>query len=87
MHKGVCVCVCVCVCGTIHIIFNAHTHPTHILALTHPTLTDKSPQLMDFVAQIKANADTAQLFESIQHDATITIPTPTGGGVESMDVS
>lgn len=49
--------------------------------------SDKSPQLMDFVAQIKANADTAQLFESIQHDATITIPTATAAGVEAMEVS
>ena len=55
--------------------------------LLTPTLADKSPQLMDFVAQIKANADTAQLFESIQHDATITIPTATAAGVEAMEVS
>lgn len=46
---------------------------------------DKSPQLMDFVAQIKSNTDTAQLFESIQADATITISSL--HSVESMDLS
>ena len=56
----------------------------------HPHLfchvpTDKSPQLMDFVAQIKSNTDTAQLFESIQADATITISSL--HSVESMDLS
>ena len=49
---------------------------------------DKSPLLMDFVAQIKANADTAQIFESIQADATITITmTGPGPGVEMMELS
>jgi hypothetical protein len=43
--------------------------------------------LVDFVAQIKANADTAQLFESIQADASITITTPTAAGMEPMELS
>jgi len=40
---------------------------------------------MDFVSQIKASTDTAQLFESIQADATITISTL--HSVEIMDLS
>ena len=52
-----------------------------------PPHTDKCTLLVDFVAQIKANADTAQLFESIQADASITITTPTASGMEPMELS
>ena len=51
------------------------------------SLIDKCTLLVDFVAQIKANADTAQLFESIQADASITITTPTAAGMEPMELS
>lgn len=61
--------------------------PIHCISppTTNTTTTDKSPQLMDFVSQIKASTDTAQLFESIQADATITISTL--HSVEIMDLS
>ena len=58
-------------------LFLSHTH----------IYTDKCTLLVDFVAQIKANADTAQLFESIQADASITITTPTASGMEPMELS
>ncbi len=48
--------------------------------------TDKSPQLMEFVGQIKANAETASIFESIQADAAIIVTT-TGASVELMDLT
>ena len=49
------------------------------------TLIDKSPQLVEFVAQIKSSADTAQLFESIQADATVSMSS--SAGTDRMDLS
>ena len=46
---------------------------------------DKSPLLTEFILQIKSNTDTAQLFESIKADATLTVAAATG--VERMDLS
>lgn len=50
---------------------------------------DKCPALVDFVNQIKTNADTAQLFESIQADTVLSFTSsgPSGSGIESMDLS
>ena len=50
--------------------------------------SDKSPQLTEFVSQIKSTADSAQLFESIQADATATLPAGSlnRGEVEAMDM-
>ena len=50
---------------------------------------DKSPQLTEFVTQIKSNADTAQLFESIQADASLTLPVSytSKTRAEAMDIS
>ena len=44
-------------------------------------VTDKSPQLMEFLQQVKSNAESASLFESVQHDTH-----PTAGGAEPMDL-
>lgn len=51
--------------------------------------SDKSPQLAEFVTQIKSNADTAQLFESIQADTSVILPgaMATKSSVEAMDSS
>lgn len=43
-------------------------------------VTDKSPQLMEFLQQVKSNAETAALFESVQNDTHST------GGAEPMDL-
>ena len=63
--------------------------PSPCLSLS-PSLTDKSPQLTEFVAQIKANADTAQLFESVQADSTTLLSAAVSHSksiVEPMDSS
>ena len=46
--------------------------------------SDKNPQLTEFVQQIKSNADTAALYESVRQDSTLAA-TPTRQ--ESMDLS
>ena len=46
---------------------------------------DKCPQLTDFVMLIKSNAESAQLFESIQQDAATSFTTQ--HSVEAMEVS
>ena len=48
-------------------------------------LTDKCPQLTDFVVFIKSNPESAQLFESIQQDAATSFTTQ--HSVEAMEVS
>lgn len=48
--------------------------------------SDKCPQLVEFVSQIKSNADTAQLFESIQQDASVASLGPSGTS-EPMELS
>ena len=42
--------------------------------------TDTSVALMDFIAQIKSNSETAALFDSVQQDNT------SSGLLEAMDV-
>ena len=42
---------------------------------------EKNTQLTEFLQQIRSNTDTAALFESVQHDASINPPN------EAMDVS
>ena len=57
------------------------------LSLTGSTLIfylEKNSQLMEFLQQIKSNADTAALYESVQLDSTLA-STPTSG--EPMDLS
>ena len=65
--------MCVCACACMKLIV---------------CFLDKCPALVDFVNQIKTNADTAQLFESIQADASLSFSRPTpGSAMESMDLS
>lgn len=49
------------------------------------SIADKCPQLTDFVVLIKSNAESAQLFESIQQDAATSFTTQ--HSVEAMEVS
>lgn len=69
--------MCVCVLCILH---------NYAYQLCFPP--DKCPALVDFVSQIKATADTAQLFESIQADAALAFTASSGpAGIESMDLS
>lgn len=56
-------------------------HTPHYIVLL---FIEKNPQLMEFVQQIKSNADTASLYESVKQDSTLA-GTPTR--IESMDFS
>ncbi|XP_019849564.1 PREDICTED: cullin-associated NEDD8-dissociated protein 1-like [Amphimedon queenslandica] len=55
-----------------------------VIALLAIPDADKNSQLMEFVQQIKSNADTAALYESVRQDSTLAA-TPTRH--ESMDLS
>jgi len=49
--------------------------------------SDKCPALDDFVAQIKGNSETSQLFESVQADVVMSVNLSGSVGMEYMDLS
>ena len=62
----------------------AHVLPANVpLALS----SDKCPALDDFVAQIKGNSETSQLFESVQADVVMSVNSSGAMGMKYMDLS